>query len=173
LAHLYLEGNANKRMIFRQLCDKKRQNPKVVKSAHSYRRFPSDFFEENKIQYSGENLSGVDKAFKYADMFTINNNKEINSSKNMLTGEMRPIQNFKYHLSKAKHNHAQRSGSCTERKVDKVRLKPSLEPKSSFQIDHSESFSDKMYGMRDLSYRRSHTNHRSRNPDNGKFLEIF
>lgn len=146
-------------MIFRQLWDKKRQNPKVVKSAHSYRRFPSDFFGENKIQYS--------------DLFTITNNNEDINSKNMLTGEMRPIQNFKYHLSTSKHRETQKSGASTERKVDKVRLRPSFEAKSSLQIDKNDSFSDKMYGINNEPCRRSHTNHRSRNPNNGMLASIF
>jgi hypothetical protein len=98
-------------MLIRKLCDKKRRNPQVVKSAHSYRKFPSDFFEEGKsrntIDHCNSNMSmfGKKRSNQSIDRKTIN---IIDTKGNIINS------NYKHHVSRHR-NHEFHNGASTDR----------------------------------------------------------
>jgi hypothetical protein len=98
-------------MLIRKLCDKKRRNPQVVKSAHSYRKFPSDFFEESKsqstIDHCNSNISmfGKKRSNQSTDRKTIN---IIDTKGNIISSSYKP------HASKHR-NHEFHNGASTDR----------------------------------------------------------
>lgn len=131
----------------------------MVKSAHSYRGFPSDFFAEN--MENTKNKSSVRLPHfdpkKSIDSDHVKNLKIVDHAKFYeKSGANRYINQDKNNVSPIAVNER---GSHTDRFYKKLKVNSSLGRRESAGTIENEGFSQRVYGEHDLEPRRSHTNH--------------
>jgi len=104
--HIFLSIARINIKYLRKHCDQKRRNPKAVKSAHSYRRFPQDFFDNNKLDENKKEIKFPE--FNQYQPSIEQENKYNLRIKDQNVRNNSPKQNFRYYASKDRSVSAQR-----------------------------------------------------------------
>ena len=135
--------------------DKKRKNPQVVKSAHSYRRFPKDFFVGDVGSKPDLKLPQFE-AKKSIDSEHAKNFKIIDKAKNGISPVALPNR-----------------GHLTDRMQKKLKAHSSMGRRESAATIQENWGVYKVYGEPEFGPKRSSTNHGWRSRNNGKVLSII
>ncbi|CAI2376760.1 unnamed protein product [Moneuplotes crassus] len=145
----------------RKSCDSKRRNPKVIKSAHSYKRFPKDFFPKvsSRDSFDQDQLPEFGKQIKH-DMSSKNS-----IFKNKVHYFKRTPEKLSYNITKKNLRSAQRGP--TDANLNKFTFHYSHDRRESCG-DIGGSFNGIIYGGSSLSNKRSNTNHGRRSRNDGQ-----